>query len=698
MSDAADALDYICENALQHLDVKPENLLIVGGRVKVADFGLVKDIQDRTYSLMGGMTPVYAAPEIFDGRPTSNSDQYSLAIVYQEMLTGVLPFPGMTAAQLAIQHVNTRPRLDSLPPEDVPAITRALSKNPLDRFANCRQMVAALNGTSSRSSVSVGDGVPDSNANLARDTASSGGQETASASDIGNAGAAPAERRTPRRSPAIEPSSQPLHRECRTQTLSRAEPAPIVDLPPIDIRPDEVGLRPTLFIGIGGTGGHVLRRLRRRLNDRFGDLAKVPVLQMMLVETDCHALRSHSGFEQGNDLSADEAVVMPLRKPQEYRSETPEILEWLSRRWLYNIPRSLKTEGIRPLGRLALVDHASELFDRLRKSITEITAAEAMEASQAITGLPPRDKTPRVFVIASASGGTGSGMALDIAYALRMLLLDMGLSDNGVCGILTHSSPRKSTGKDLATANTYALLNELFHYSRNHFPGEPACGLRTFGYGETTFPQAYFVHLGDHLDEHEYLHATDALASYLYLDAATAGGTFFDKCRAASRDALDSNELRLRTLGLAQLGRSQSDFIAVALESVAKQVAEQWASGPRFTQTAPAKSADDNAKQAIQAKLTELEMSAPQLAKHFQTLVEKAAPSMKLSELTNEIIHEQAAAESATSRARFGLSLRNELDKCWASSQTRTSRRPRYPSRILPATRSSSVRSKSPPI
>ena len=110
------------------------------------------------------------------------------------------------------------------------------------------------------------------------------------------------------------------------------------------------------------------------------------------------------------------------------------------------------------------------------------------QAAQANTGLRSRDQTPRVFVIASTSGGTGSGMALDVAYALRMLLLNMGLSDNGVCGILTHSSPRKSTGKDLATANTYALLNELFHYSRNHFPGEPACGLRAFGFGETDFP------------------------------------------------------------------------------------------------------------------------------------------------------------------------------------------------------------------
>ena len=95
MRDAADALDYMSEqHSLQHLDVKPENLLLLGGRIKVADFGLVKDIHDHTASMMGGLTPIYAPPEVFEGRPSRRSDQYSLAIVYQEMLTGVLPFPG----------------------------------------------------------------------------------------------------------------------------------------------------------------------------------------------------------------------------------------------------------------------------------------------------------------------------------------------------------------------------------------------------------------------------------------------------------------------------------------------------------------------------------------------------------------------------------------------------------------------------
>ena len=88
LHDAADALDYLHDSyQLQHLDVKPGNLLMIGGHVKVADFGLLKDLQDADCSIVGGLTPVYAPPELFDGRPSLHSDQYSLAVMYQELPT-----------------------------------------------------------------------------------------------------------------------------------------------------------------------------------------------------------------------------------------------------------------------------------------------------------------------------------------------------------------------------------------------------------------------------------------------------------------------------------------------------------------------------------------------------------------------------------------------------------------------------------
>ncbi len=146
MADTAEALDFLSQrHSLLHLDIKPENLLVLGDHIKVADFGLVKELASRTQnSLVSGLTPTYAAPEMFDDEPSAQSDQYSLAIVYQQMLVGTLPFPGRTAAQLAKQHTQAEPQLMSLPAQDRPIIARALAKTPTDRFPSCRAFVDAL--------------------------------------------------------------------------------------------------------------------------------------------------------------------------------------------------------------------------------------------------------------------------------------------------------------------------------------------------------------------------------------------------------------------------------------------------------------------------------------------------------------------------------------------------------------------------
>jgi serine/threonine protein kinase len=134
MHDASEALDFIyAEHSLQHLDVKPENFLVFGKHLKIADFGVVKHIYERSASLVHGLTPVYAPPELFDGKANRHTDQYSLAIVYQEMLTGQLPFDGLSPARLATQHLLEPPNLLSLPAAQQPVFARAWALDPHPR-------------------------------------------------------------------------------------------------------------------------------------------------------------------------------------------------------------------------------------------------------------------------------------------------------------------------------------------------------------------------------------------------------------------------------------------------------------------------------------------------------------------------------------------------------------------------------------
>ncbi len=154
MAEAAEALDQMNQDhGLMHLDIKPGNLFVVSGHVKVADFGLVTDLghlndgsQTATYTSehLTGITPLYVAPETLQGRIHSNSDQYSLAIVYQELLTGTLPYSGKNPRQLAMQHMMAEPNLEAVPPADAPILARAMSKDPALRYPSCLAMVNAL--------------------------------------------------------------------------------------------------------------------------------------------------------------------------------------------------------------------------------------------------------------------------------------------------------------------------------------------------------------------------------------------------------------------------------------------------------------------------------------------------------------------------------------------------------------------------
>jgi hypothetical protein len=146
LREAAEALDVMhFQHRLQHLDVKPRNLFLVANHVKVGDFGLVQALsvpESRSAGL--AVTALYAAPEIFRGQIGCHADQYSLAIVYQELLTGTLPFTGRNARQLLFQHAQAEPDLSPLPESDRAVVARALSKDPARRYPSCSAFIQAL--------------------------------------------------------------------------------------------------------------------------------------------------------------------------------------------------------------------------------------------------------------------------------------------------------------------------------------------------------------------------------------------------------------------------------------------------------------------------------------------------------------------------------------------------------------------------
>ncbi len=148
MAQAADALDFLNTGGpdrppAQHRDVKPQNLLLAGGVLKVADFGLVRCLEHTLTTHTGAHTPAYAAPELFRDKLSNRTDQYSLAVTYCELRGGRLPFRGAKDAQMH-GHLSEEPDLSMLPPAERPIVRRALAKTPRHRWPSCTAFVAAL--------------------------------------------------------------------------------------------------------------------------------------------------------------------------------------------------------------------------------------------------------------------------------------------------------------------------------------------------------------------------------------------------------------------------------------------------------------------------------------------------------------------------------------------------------------------------
>ena len=149
-----------------HRDIKPQNIMVQpDGNVKVMDFGIARaknSTKEQTSSVLG--TAHYISPEQAQGKElTAASDIYSLGIVLYESATGKLPFDGPDAVSVAMKQVQDEPVPPrELNPEIDPSleaiILKAMSKNPMERFATAKDMRSALNDYLAGRPVALGAG------------------------------------------------------------------------------------------------------------------------------------------------------------------------------------------------------------------------------------------------------------------------------------------------------------------------------------------------------------------------------------------------------------------------------------------------------------------------------------------------------------------------------------------------------------
>ena len=142
---AASGVAYLHQQGIVHRDLKPGNIFMDEETqvIKIGDYGLSKFM---AASRRSGQTESvgtfhYMAPEIGRGVYGKEIDIYALAIILFEMLTGEVPFDGESTQEIIMKHLTDDPRLDRVPHEYRQVISRALLKDPLQRYHSIPEML-----------------------------------------------------------------------------------------------------------------------------------------------------------------------------------------------------------------------------------------------------------------------------------------------------------------------------------------------------------------------------------------------------------------------------------------------------------------------------------------------------------------------------------------------------------------------------
>ena len=626
VQETAEALDLMNNQfQLQHLDIKPQNLFLCFNHVKVADFGLVKDLGNMAAAtITGGVTPVYAAPETFDGWLSRFSDQYSLAIVYQELLTGVRPFQGSTMRQLVMQHLQSPPDVGSLPVNDRPPILRALSKNPDERFATCLDLCQALrNGVAKafpkaptipgevreQAPTDVAPNAPlhpisaveitwqarkgqPSSADFASPVPEDGSSQSMLLSGLAQQTPSDSQSRhssvslpVSRLAVPVRPPKSTIGRRPATAATAAAEP----DRPAVDEAEHRGVLQPTLFLGLGQLGIETMQAFRRILSTEFGHFELVPHVRFLAFDTDEGTLKAAGAGDERMMLRPSEMIHAKLQRANHYLAKMRGEIklpteEWLNGKLLYRIPRDNAKAPVRQLARFALANSLPSIARRIESELQAVTSDETLHEPSRITDLGTRSGVPRVVVIANLAGVTGGGTFLDIAYLVRNQLRLMNLAHAEVIGVFYLPPTGRDGIRSGPLANAYASLLELEYYQRRDgmsasfrsFDNKDMPRLDELG---PPFHRCFFLDLPE-------IAGTEApatpsvvaeAAQFLYRDLITPLGKTLDKLRVKRRPTA-AKKMALLRFGIHRRSWPRRELVQRLAVTFTLRLVDRWKS------------------------------------------------------------------------------------------------------------------------
>ena len=240
-----------------------------------------------------------------------------------------------------------------------------------------------------------------------------------------------------------------------------------------------INIRPTLLIGLGGTGKEVLRRMRRMFYEKYR-VVGLPVMEYLWFDTDIRN-ESLSGeapdeLDRLIDLAESQKIdgrVQPedLAGYRRNKNTYPHIWDWLPSE-LDELPDNAIIQGagqIRSFGRLAFFHHYTKIRDAIEKLGRKVTAQEAVSnMDRHYPDYTVDTSTLEIITVSSLGGGTGSGCFIDVGFLCRVLFpastrtafLAMPTVFEDVVG------PR---GTEAVHANGFAALKELEYFMQPRF-------------------------------------------------------------------------------------------------------------------------------------------------------------------------------------------------------------------------------------